>query len=108
MYRRTFLQSPAWLSAQTHQPPPQEAIRPLLARRGVKPLTMAADHVLTELGDRLAGRRPPATVAELGRRRRQVKAALLDSLGLNPFPERTPLRAKVVDERRGPATPSRG
>jgi cephalosporin-C deacetylase-like acetyl esterase len=99
MRRRRFLQSVASstalreIRAAQTTAPCSDATLPDV---NVKPLTMGIDHVLTELGDALACRRPPANLEDLERSKREVREALLTSLGLNPFPEKTPLNAKMA------------
>src|SRR5689334_3125928 len=106
MRRRKFLQSvtiPALLPqiavAQAGAPAHPGV---LLLDGGVKPLTMGIDHVLTELGDALSYRKPPSSLAELEQSKRSVREALLTSLGLNPFPEKTPLNANVMGRLKRP------
>jgi cephalosporin-C deacetylase-like acetyl esterase len=108
MRRRKFLQSvtiPALLpeiaAAQTGAPA-HASSRVLLPEGGVKPLTMGIDHVLTELGDALSCRKAPSSVAELEQSKHSVREALLTSFGLNPFPEKTPLNAKVMGRLKRP------
>src|SRR5438552_6967391 len=108
MKRRSFLQSvavpsllPEIAAAQTSARI-QSPAKALLPGGGVKPLTMALDHVLTEIGDALACRRPPSSIRELELAKKSVREALLTSLGLNPFPPRTPLNEKVVGRLKRP------
>ena len=108
MKRRSFLQSvavpsllPEIAAAQTSARI-QSPAKALLPGGGVKPLTMALDHVLTEIGDALACRRPPSSIPELELAKKSVREALLTSLGLNPFPPRTPLNEKVVGRLKRP------
>jgi cephalosporin-C deacetylase-like acetyl esterase len=108
MRRRRFLQSvtipgllPEIAAAQTSASA-HTSSRVLLPEGGVKPLTMGIDHVLTELGDALSWRKAPSSVVELEQSKRDVRGTLLTSLGLNPFPERTPLNARVVGRLKRP------
>src|SRR5215469_15908159 len=99
MRRRRFLQSIASSSAlrkirAAQRTTPGSDVA--LPNGNVKPVTMGIDHVLTELGDALACRRTPSNVEELERSKREVREALLTSLGLNPLPEKTPLNAKIA------------
>src|SRR5262245_2292647 len=104
MNRRHFLHSIAMaspamtgmsLSVEKDDKPSSDQ-KPLLPHRGVKPLTMALDHILTQLGDSLIRRKPPENLLELKERTAEVRQALLESLGLNPLPPRTPLNAQLM------------
>lgn len=100
MERRSFLQgmSLSSLLPQAAQSQVRALLQPrvLIPEGGVKPLTMGIDHVITELGDALSCRKAPSNIAELEQSRHNVREALLNSLGLNPFPEKTPLNAKTL------------